>query len=191
MAAPARTARLLRCLARGVAPRVAQRGLAIGGDLIGDHIRQRVAAQTAAANAAPHAPSAPPDPLAKIPPELAHELVFEVGWESRHCFVDVRDAATFARGRARDAINIPWGADFSTAAPLKIPAELGRVVVGGAQAQSEAVTAAAAVLNGLGFTALAMSGGFETWRKLCYAIDVDGLEPDEDDGDDGDPRLWK
>ena len=39
---------------------------------------------------------------------LAVDLLFEVGWQSRHSLLDVRTADLFAAGRARDAYSLPY-----------------------------------------------------------------------------------
>ena len=49
---------------------------------------------------------------------LASELLYEVGWQSRHSCIDVRPTAEFVAGRARGAYNVPLEpyADFVTRA---------------------------------------------------------------------------
>ena len=39
---------------------------------------------------------------------LAEELLYEVGWQSRHASLDVRDAGEFSLGRMRGAISVPF-----------------------------------------------------------------------------------
>ena len=39
---------------------------------------------------------------------IAEELLYEVGWQSRHAYVDVRSADLFARGCARGAVSLPY-----------------------------------------------------------------------------------
>ena len=43
-----------------------------------------------------------------IPPEFASELVYEVGWQSLHTFIDVRPADASAPIAAR-AVRVPLG----------------------------------------------------------------------------------
>lgn len=121
----------------------------------------------------------PDMPVAVVTPEVAHDLIFEVGWESRHVFVDVRPPDEFGRGRPRTAINIPLDDKFDDTAREVIPVE--RVVVNSGTA--------AARLDELGYRAVVLEGGFEKWRDLGLPISVDGLD-DDDDEDDGDPSKW-
>ena len=39
---------------------------------------------------------------------IAEELLYEVGWQSRHALLDVRRAEAFARGRPRGAVSVPY-----------------------------------------------------------------------------------
>ena len=43
-----------------------------------------------------------------IQPNLAEELLFEVGWQARHACIDVRAAEDFAHGRVRGAHSVPY-----------------------------------------------------------------------------------
>lgn len=124
--------------------------------------------------------------LAAVPCEVASELLYEVGWESRHVYVDVRDAAAFGRGRPKGAINVPFHTDDAFAALVteRVGREPGRVVVGG-----DAASKAAASLETLGYRPVLLDGDFDRWRSLGLPIDVEGLEDNEDD-DDGDPSHW-
>jgi len=149
-----------------------------------DLIKTKTAAAVAANQPPPQAAVDAPK-TALVPPDVAHDLCHEVGWESRHSFVDVRAEAAFARGRPKGAINAPY-ADGTLDADV-IPAEPGRLVVGGGSQKS--VAAAADVLRARGFDVIAMAGGFEAWRGLGLPVDVDGVVDDEDD-DDGDPATW-
>ena len=143
--------------------------------------------KTAAAVAAnrPPPPTAEAPKAALVPPDVAHDLCHEVGWESRHTFVDVRTREVYERGRPRGAINVPY-ADGTLHGD--VPAEPGRLVVGGGSQKS--VAAAADVLRARGFDVIAMAGGFDAWRGLGLPVDVDGVVDDGDD-DDGDPSTWK
>ncbi len=148
-----------------------------------DLVRTKTAAAVAA-NQPPPPQTAEAPKTAIVPPDVAHDLCHEVGWESRHTFVDVRGSEAFARGRPKGAINAPFAdGDVSDAA---IPREPGRLVVGGGSTKS--VAAAADVLRARGFHVIAMQGGFEAWRGLGLPVEVDGVVDDEDD--DGDPATW-
>ena len=39
---------------------------------------------------------------------LAEELLYEVGWQARHSFLDVRPATAYTAGRVRGAHNVPF-----------------------------------------------------------------------------------
>ncbi|KAJ8614583.1 hypothetical protein CTAYLR_004957 [Chrysophaeum taylorii] len=126
--------------------------------------------------------------LAVVPAEIAYELVHEVGWESRHQFVDVRSATAFARGRPKAAINVPFStSDLFEDAAKALERDPPRLVVAGTAASQAAV-----VLERLGFEAVVMDGGFDRWRDLGLPIDLDGYDDDDDDElqDDGDPAKW-
>ncbi len=137
------------------------------------------------ANRPPPQTTAEAPKTALVPPDVAHDLCHEVGWESRHSFVDVRGTEAFARGRPKDAINAPY-VDGTLDADA-IPTEPGRLVVGGGSQKS--VAAAAELLRARGFDVIAMQGGFEAWRGLGLPVEVDGVVDDEED-DDGDPSTW-
>ena len=147
-----------------------------------DLVRTKTAAAVAANQPPPPAVDAPKTAL--VPPDVAHDLCHEVGWESRHSFVDVRASEAFARGRPRGAINAPY---VDGTLHGDIPAEPGRLVVGGGS--QKRVAAAAELLRARGFAVIAMAGGFDAWRGLGLPVDVDGVVDDEDD-DDGDPSTW-
>ena len=148
-----------------------------------DLVRNKTAAAVAANQPPP--PTAEAPKTAIVPPDVAHDLCHEVGWESRHTFVDVRPKEVYERGRPRGAINAPF-VDGALDAD-GIPTEPGRLVVGGGSQKS--VTAAADVLRARGFDVIAMAGGFDAWRGLGLPVDVDGVVDDEED-DDGDPSTW-
>ena len=153
------------------------------GKSLEDLVRTKTAAAVAANQPPPQATAEAPK-TAIVPPDVAHDLCHEVGWESRHSFVDVRAEEAFARGRPKGAINAPF---VDGALDGDIPAEPGRLVVGGGSQKS--VAAAADVLRARGFDVMAMAGGFEAWRGLGLPVDVDGVVDDEED-DDGDPATW-
>ena len=153
------------------------------GKSLEDLVRNKTAAAVAANQPPP--PTAEAPKTAIVPPDVAHDLCHEVGWESRHSFVDVRGTEAFARGRPKGAVNAPF-VDGALDAD-GIPTEPGRLVVGGGSQKS--VTAAADVLRARGFDVIAMAGGFDAWRGLGLPVDVDGVVDDEED-DDGDPSTW-
>ena len=154
------------------------------GKSLEDLVRNKTAAAVAANQPPPQAAVDAPK-TALVPPDVAHDLCHEVGWESRHSFVDVRGTEAFARGRPKGAINAPY-VDGTLDADA-IPAEPGRLVVGGGSTKS--VAAAADVLRARGFDVIAMAGGYEAWRGLGLPVEVDGVVDDEED-DDGDPATW-
>ena len=153
------------------------------GKSLEDLVRNKTAAAVAA-NQPPPQQAAEAPKTAIVPPDVAHDLCHEVGWESRHSFVDVRASEAFARGRPKGAISAPF---TNGTLDGDIPAEPGRLVVGGGSPKS--VAAAADVLRARGFDVIAMAGGFDAWRGLGLPVDVDGVVDDEDD-DDGDPATW-
>ena len=170
--------RLLRTLRRPIARRTLSNDKSLE-----DLVRTKTAAAVAANQPPPQAAVDAPK-TAIVPPDVAHDLCHEVGWESRHSFVDVRGSEAFARGRPKGAINAPYA---NGALDGDIPAEPGRLVVGGGSPKS--VAAAADVLRARGFDVIAMDGGFEAWRGLGLPVEVDGVVDDEED-DDGDPATW-
>ena len=132
-----------------------------------DLVRTKTAAAVAA-NQPPPQQTAEAPKTAIVPPDVAHDLCHEVGWESRHSFVDVRGTEAFARGRPKGAINAPY-VDGTLDADA-IPAEPGRLVVGGGSTKS--VAAAADVLRARGFTVIAMQGGFEAAAAVPAAVSL-------------------
>ena len=175
--------RLLRRLPLRTTPRRALIRRLSSDKSLEDLVRNKTAAAVAANQPPP--PTAEAPKTAIVPPDVAHDLCHEVGWESRHTFVDVRPKEVYERGRPRGAINAPF-ADGALDADV-IPAEPGRLVVGGGSQKS--VAAAADLLRTRGFDVIAMQGGFEAWRGLGLPVDVDGVRDDDDD-DDGDPATW-
>ena len=171
--------RVLRTLPR----RPIARRTVSDGKSLEDLVRTKTAAAVAA-NQPPPQQTAEAPKNAIVPPDVAHDLCHEVGWESRHSFVDVRAEDVFARGRPKGAINVPYA---DGALDGDIPAEPGRLVVGGGSQKS--VATAAELLRARGFAVIAMAGGFDAWRGLGLPVEVDGVVDDEDD-DDGDPSTW-
>ena len=176
--------RVLRALPRCTPPRRAAVRRLSNDKSLEDLVRTKTAAAVTA-NQPPPQQTAEAPKNAIVPPDVAHDLCHEVGWESRHSFVDVRAEDVFARGRPKGAINAPY-ADGTLDADA-IPAEPGRLVVGGGSQTS--VAAAADLLRARGFDVIAMAGGFDAWRGLGLPVDVDGVVDDEED-DDGDPSTW-
>ena len=174
--------RILRRLPRRTLPRRAAVRRLSNDKSLEDLVRTKTAAAIEANRPPP--PTAEAPRTAIVPPDVAHDLCHEVGWESRHSFVDVRAEDVFARGRPKGAINAPF---VDGALDSDIPAEPGRLVVGGGSQKS--VAAAADLLRARGFDVIAMAGGFDAWRGLGLPVDVDGVVDDEED-DDGDPSTW-
>ena len=172
--------RILRTLPR----RPIARRTVSDGKSLEDLVRTKTAAAVAA-NQPPPQQTAEAPKAALVPPDVAHDLCHEVGWESRHTFVDVRPKEVYGRGRPRGAVNVPF--ENGTLDADAIPAEPGRLVVGGGSQTS--VAAAADLLRARGFAVISMAGGFDAWRGLGLPVDVDGVADDEDD-DDGDPSTW-
>ena len=175
--------RVLRMLPRRTPPRRAAVRRLSNDKSLEDLVRTKTAAAVAANQPPP--PTAEAPRAALVPPDVAHDLCHEVGWESRHTFVDVRPKEVYGRGRPRGAVNVPF--ENGTLDADAIPAEPGRLVVGGGSQTS--VAAAADLLRARGFAVISMAGGFDAWRGLGLPVDVDGVADDEDD-DDGDPSTW-
>ena len=95
------------------------------------------------------------DGTASVPPELARELMLEVGWESRRSYVDVRSAEVFARGRPRGAVSLPWnGGQSFVERAAALEQDPGRLLVGGAAAERDDVVEAARLLEQSGFSTI-------------------------------------
>ena len=174
--------RILRRLPRRTLPRRAAVRRLSNDKSLEDIVRTKTAAAVAANQPPPQTAEAPKTAI--VPPDVAHDLCHEVGWESRHTFVDVRAEDVFARGRPKGAINAPF---VDGTLDGDVPAEPGRLVVGGGSPKS--VAAAADLLRARGFDVIAMAGGFDAWRGSGLPVEVDGVVDDEDD-DDGDPSTW-
>ena len=175
--------RVLRTLPRRTLPRRAAVRRLSDDKSLEDLVRTKTAAAVAA-NQPPPQQTAEAPRTALVPPDVAHDLCHEVGWESRHMFVDVRPKEVYERGRPKGAVNAPF---VDGTLHGDIPAEPGRLVVGGGS--QKRVAAAAELLRARGFDVIAMAGGFDAWRGLGLPVDVDGVADDEDD-DDGDPSTW-
>ena len=176
--------RVLRTLSRRTLPRPAVVRRLSNDKSLEDLVRTKTAAAVAANRPPPRAAVDAPK-AALVPPDVAHDLCHEVGWESRHTFVDVRPKEVYERGRPKGAVNAPF-VDGTLDADA-IPAEPGRLVVGGGS--QKRVAAAADLLRARGFDVIAMAGGFDAWRGLGLPVDVDGVV-DNDEDDDGDPSTW-
>ena len=174
--------RVLRTLPRRTLPRRAAVRRLSDDKSLEDLVRTKTAAAVAANQPPPQTAEAPRAAL--VPPDVAHDLCHEVGWESRHSFVDVRPKEAFSRGRPKGAVNAPF---VDGALDGDIPTEPGRLVVGGGSPKS--VAAAAELLRARGFDVIAMAGGFDAWRGVGLPVDVDGVLDDDED-DDGDPSTW-
>ena len=174
--------RILRRLPRRTLPRRAAVRRLSNDKSLEDLVRTKTAAAVAANQPPPPAAEAPKTAI--VPPDVAHDLCHEVGWESRHTFVDVRPKEVYERGRPKGAINAPF---VDGTLDGDIPTEPGRLVVGGGSQKS--VAAAADVLRERGFDVIAMAGGFDAWRGLGLPVEVDGVVDDDED-DDGDPSTW-
>ena len=90
--------RLLRTLPR----RTLARRTFSDGKSLEDLVRTKTAAAVAANQPPQQAAEAPKTAI--VPPDVAHDLCHEVGWESRHTFVDVRAEDVFARGRPKGCL---------------------------------------------------------------------------------------
>jgi len=176
--------RVLRALPRRTPPRRAFVRRLSNDKSLEDLVRTKTAAAVAA-NQPPTRAAVDAPKAAIVPPDVAHDLCHEVGWESRHSFVDVRPKEVYERGRPKGAINAPF---VDGALDGDVPAEPGRLVVGGGS--QKRVAAAADLLRARGFDVIAMAGGFDAWRGLGLPVDVDGVLDDDEDDDDGDPSTW-
>uniref|UniRef100_A0A7S4F1D9 Rhodanese domain-containing protein n=1 Tax=Chrysotila carterae TaxID=13221 RepID=A0A7S4F1D9_CHRCT len=122
-----------------------------------------------------------------IPAHFASELLFEVGWQSRHCFLDIRSADAFGAGRVRGALNVPFepettflaraGAALDRLHHPNPPGKKARVIVG----FGEHADAAAAVLLRAGYAnTVRLEGGFEAWREVGFACEDGDSDEIED-----------
>lgn len=127
------------------------------------------------------------DVLAKVPPDLAEELLYEVGWNARHRFLDVRAAQT--GGAVRGAIHVPLlpevhSFEARAMAALHEPnrSRLGgsedlkaaRIIVGCEDDDAEDAKAAAVRLKNAGFlNTVLLEGGFNRWRSGGHPLDID------------------
>lgn len=129
------------------------------------------------------------DDVARLSPDLAAELLFEVGWNARHRYLDVRQAAD--GGTVRGAIRCPYLPEPHTfearaAAALYEPQRsalggggddprLARIIVGcDGSEDAEDAAAAAALLHGAGYVnAVVLDGGFARWRMEGFPTEGD------------------
>ena len=111
-----------------------------------------------------------------IPPDFASELVYEVGWQSLHTFIDVRPAAS-APIAAR-AVRVPLGeggVDFvrRLTEVLEEPSLEARVVLADAEgAEGGAAYEAALDLQEAGFVnTVVVRGGMKEWQEGGFAME--------------------
>ena len=141
--------------------------------------------------------------------QLASELLYEVGWQSRHTFLDVRPAAIFASGHARGAYNVPFepidsfvaraaetveqimldkppahhvaSASLPHGEDSSTPMRM-RLVIGGDDTSSLAFAATAACLEAGYVNAVCLEVGFDAWREMGHPCAL--IDADEDDFQD-------
>ncbi|KAK3260216.1 hypothetical protein CYMTET_30815 [Cymbomonas tetramitiformis] len=141
---------------------------------------------------------------AMVPPETAFELMHEVGWESRHTYLDVRTPEEFARSRPKGAVNVPLMVKTAKGAPketgdLGIPTgglrmlpnldfvlevrkefTLERQLIVGSADKSRRALAAVKLLEENGYTnAIAMMNGHKGW--VAADLPMEGDDVDDDD----------
>jgi hypothetical protein len=119
-----------------------------------------------------------------IPPDFASELVYEVGWQSLHTFIDVRPAAS-APIAAR-AVRVPLGeggVDFvrRLTEVLEEPSLEARVVLADAEgAEGGAAYEAALDLQEAGFVnAVVVRGGMKEWQEGGFAMEEEEGEVED------------
>ena len=149
----------------------------------------RLVASRVEAATQPTKPSDEKHKVAVIPVEVAADLLYEVGWASRHVYIDLRDPETFARGRPKGAVNVLFDDDDDDDKFIDRVAQAadhGRVVLGGPRASE-----AAKLLEKNGQRPVLLDS-FDKWRSAGLPLDVDGYgeDDDDDDDDDGDPKTW-
>lgn len=138
-------------------------------------IQLRVAEQVAARGDMGGGPQPPPWPRGllggsggaptALPPGLAAELLYEVGWHSRHVLLDVRPAVAFASARPRGALSVPLLPVDTlverAAAAVGFEADARMVVAGGGgDADADAERAARALLGAGYANTVVLQGGF-------------------------------
>lgn len=119
-----------------------------------------------------------------IPPDFASELVYEVGWQSLHTFIDVRPAAS-APIAAR-AVRVPLGeggVDFvrRLTEVLEEPSLEARVVLADAEgAEGGAAYEAALDLQEAGFVnTVVVRGGMKEWQEGGFAMEEEEEEVED------------
>ena len=119
-----------------------------------------------------------------IPPDFANELVYEVGWQTLHTFIDVRSDASAPL--AARAVRVPLnegGADFvrRLKEALDEPSLESRVVLADLDgAEGGAAYEAAIDLQEAGFVnAVVVRGGMKEWQEEGFAME-EGEEEVED-----------
>ena len=120
-----------------------------------------------------------------IPPEFASELVYEVGWQSLHTFIDVRPADASAPIAAR-AVRVPLGeggVDFvrRLTEVLGEPSIEARVVLADAEgAEGGAAYEAALDLQEAGFVnSVVVRGGMKEWQEGGFAMEEEAEEVED------------
>jgi len=110
---------------------------------------------------------------ARLAPGMAAELLFEVGWNARHRYLDVREHAD--GGKVPGALHCPFlpeAHSFEARASDALRSDGGglpkaaRVIVGcDGSEDSEDAQAAVTILQRAGYVnAVVLDGGFERWR---------------------------
>eukprot|EP00964_Phaeocystis_antarctica_P114479 scaffold78441_cov63-Phaeocystis_antarctica.AAC.2 len=116
-----------------------------------------------------------------IPPDFASELVYEVGWQSLHTFIDVRPDASAPL--AARAVRVPLGeggVDFvrRLTEVLEEPSLEARVVLADSEgAEGGAAYEAAIDLQEAGFVnAVVVRGGMKEWEEEGFAMEKEEEE---------------
>lgn len=138
-------------------------------------------------------------PLAMLPPDHVCELLYEVGWNARHSYLDVRPAADGAAA-VREALRVPFLPEVHTFETRVAAALVGarrprdpdddpkaaRIVVGccGAEDGEDSRSAARALQTAGYQNVVALAGGFARWREEGFPT-----EGDEDDDELADGTL--
>jgi len=135
--------------------------------------------------------------MAKVPPDIASELLYEVGWNARHRYVDVRQIQS--GGAVRGALHTPLLPEPHTflaraAAALYVSerSALGgsnedltesRIIVGCEGEEAEDARTAITMLQAAGYAnSVLLEGGFERWRLEGYPCEAaDGTDDEPPD----------
>ena len=129
--------------------------------------------------------------LAKVSPDIACELLYEVGWSARHRYVDVRQVQS--GGFVKDAIHVPFLPEPHTfearaSAALLVPdhSVLGaanedpkeaRLIIGCHDDDAEDARSAAGVLKSAGYhNVILLEGGFKRWLREEFPCAPDECE---------------